>query len=334
MGQKIDEEFQEMYVPDRCNPLITAVDLGNLEMSALKRDDYPGIELPNDVLNDVFSIGYWDAKLNQNWGLGWHRNEGLEFTFLESGNLCFSTEKAEFNLGPGNFTITKPWQLHKVGNPYVSVGKLYWLIIDVKVRQPHQPWKWPDWIILSEQDLDYFTVILRQNDFPVWNSNKKIQECFKELGYCLDHCEFEIPHSKFNILINELLLEMLCHFKQGKVELDESLTFNLRTVEIFLTYLKSNYEKPWTLDDMTEHCGIGKTSLSKYFKQLTNRTPVDYLLNLRLDAAAKRLHNMHGKSISDICYDCGFSTPQYFATVFKHRFKCTPSDYIALHQKK
>lgn len=334
MAKKGNKNFYKLYKPDRCNPLIKAVELGNLEMSALKRDDYPGLEIPNNVLNGVLSMGYWNAKSNQNWGLDWHRNEGIEFTFLESGSLSFSTEKDHFDLAPGNFTITKPWQLHKVGNPKVAVGKLHWLIIDVEVRQPHQSWKWPDWIILSEEDLDYLTLILRQNDLPVWKADKKIQECFKELGLNLDCCKSGIPHSKFNILINNLLLEVLNLFKQGKVELDESLTLNLRTVEIFLNYLKSDYEKIWTLDEMVEHCGIGKTSLSKYCKQLTNMTPIDYLINLRLEAAARKLSDNHNKNISSIGYDCGFSSSQYFATAFKNRFKCTPREYANLHQDK
>ncbi len=332
MAKKGSKDFNTIYKPDRCDPLIRAVDSGDLLMSALRREDYPGLEIPDNILNGVLSMGYWDAKSDQKWGLDWHRNEGIELTYLESGNLCFSTEKDRFNLAPGNFTITKPWQLHKVGDPKVTIGRLHWLIIDVEVRQPHQSWKWPDWIILSEQDLDYLTLILRQNDSPVWNSNKKMQGCFKELGYCLDRCEFEIPHSKFNILINDLLLEMLCLFNQGKVELDESLILNLRTVEIFLNHLKSDYEKNWTLDEMVEHCGIGKTSHSKYCKQLTNMTPIDYLINVRLDAAAKKLSYAQSKNISEIGYDCGFSTSQYFATVFKNRFKCTPREYAVLHQ--
>ncbi|WP_034248702.1 AraC family transcriptional regulator [Arenibacter algicola] len=333
MGKKGSKDFSKIYRPDRCDPLINAVDSGELEMRALKREDYPGTELPEEVLPGILSIGYWDAKTHQNWGLDWHRNEGIEFTFLESGNLSFSTETEQFNLVPGNLTVTRPWQLHKVGNPEVTVGKLHWLIIDVQVRQPHQQWEWPDWIILSKQDLDFLTLILRQNDIQVWNSDRKIQQCFKELGYCLDNCNLEIPQSKFNILINDLLLEILCLFKTGKVKLDESLTLNLRTVEIFLNYLRSDYEKLWTLDDMAEHCGIGKTSLSKYCKQLTNMTPIDYLINLRLHAAAEILRENKSKNITDVGYSCGFSTSQYFATVFKNHYKCTPSEYSAKYIK-
>lgn len=326
------QEFNTLYNPDRCSSLINAVNSQELEMRGLKRQNYPGLHLPKDILPGVLSIGYWNAKANQSWGLDWHRNEGIEFTFLETGSLNFSTEKGSYNLAPGAFTITKPWELHKVGAPNVTVGKLHWLIIDVQVRHPHQPWIWPEWVILSKPDLEYLTKVLRQNDVQVWKTEKKIQQCFRELGFCLDSCGTEIPHSKLNLLLNSLLLEMLLQFKNGKVDLDESLTMNLRTVEIFLKNLRNDYEKFWSLDDMAIYCGIGKSSFSKYCKQLTNMTPIEYLNNIRLDAAADRLQNYSGKNISDISYCCGFSTAQYFATVFKNRFKCTPSEYAILQQ--
>lgn len=331
--EKKSKDCYKIYHPDRCDPLVRAGNMGELKMRALKRADYPGQKIPEAVLPGILSIGYWDAKVIQNWGLNWHRNEGIELTFLHSGSLHFSTKKDQFNLDSGSLTVTRPWQPHKVGNPNVTVGKLSWLILDLDVHQPHQKWKWPDWIILSEEDLHSLTLILRQNECQVWHSNKRIRECFNELDYCLDYLESGIQHSKFNILINNLFLEILCLFKKGKMEMDDSSTLNLHTVGIFLKHLQMNYEELWTLNTMAENCGIGKTSLSKYFKQLTNMTPMDYLINLRLDAAAKELCNNHGKPISSLSYECGFSSSQYFSTVFKKRFKYIPSEYAALHKE-
>lgn len=334
MFKRQKKDFHQMYHPDRCEPLINAVDNEQLSISALRRKNYPGIELPDHILPGICSVGYWDAKKDQTWGLDWHRNEGIELTFLESGSLYFSTQKEKFNLTPGNFTTTKPWQLHKVGNPNVTRGKLYWFILDVGVRQPHQTWNWPEWIILSNEDLTYLTQILRQNEGQIWKSDKKLQGCFRELGYFLDKSSSaSIPHSKLTILINELLLEIMFQFKSRGVELDERLTMNLRTVEIFLDHLKIDYEKYWSLDDMSEYCGLGKTSLTKYSKQITNMTPMDYLIDIRLRAAAKFLRERKPLNIKELCYDCGFSTSQYFSTIFKKRYKCTPSDYAMQFQK-
>lgn len=321
------KDFDKIYQPDRCEPLEKAASSGSLEMNALRRANYPGLDLPDAVLPGVYSIGYWDAKTNQNWGLDWHRNEGIEFTFLASGSLMFFTGNNKFQLNSEDFTITRPWQPHKLGDPNINVGKLYWIIIDVGVKQPHQDWQWPNWIILCKEDLKFLTKVLRQNEMPVWKTNKKISNCFFNLGKCLNQCDNEIPHSRFNILINELLFELLQMFKKGKVALDESLTINIRTVELFLNHLKTDFQRSWTLEAMAEHCSMSITSLSNYCKQLTNLTPINYLINIRLEAAAEIIRNNKLETVSELCYDCGFSSTQYFATAFKKKYNCSPTKY-------
>lgn len=88
------------------------------------RNNFPGIT----------SIGYFSGAGAQNWGAESQRNEGLEITFLETGSMAFSVESKNYELRPGHFTITRPWQLHKLGAPNISPGKLHWLILDVGVR--------------------------------------------------------------------------------------------------------------------------------------------------------------------------------------------------------
>ncbi|MGX1930949.1 AraC family transcriptional regulator [Flagellimonas sp. 2504JD4-2] len=323
--------FYEIYKADRCKPLVEAsgVKSKELEMYALGRLQYPGKFLNEDVLRDVFSIGYWDAKKSQSWGLNWHRNEGIEITYLASGSIGFSLgRKSSHVLKPGNLTVTRPWQLHKVGDPNVATSRLYWFIMDLGVNQPHQSWKWPDWIILSKNDLNFLTKVLRQNELPVWDTRGKLEKVFKEIGKCLVKSQGQvILDSKLKILINEVLLLMLDVFREGKVKLDESLTINLRTVEIFLDHLRTDYERNWTLDEMALHCNLGITSLTKYFKQLTNLTPINYLNKVRLEAAAQYLHNRERTNVSSIGYDCGFSSSQYFATAFKRMYNLTPLEY-------
>ena len=108
-----------------------------------------GAKAPPHTLPGVKSLGFWDADHRQDWGLDWHRNEGIELTLLESGRLPFSVDGQDLDLKPGDLTITRPWQLHRVGRPHVTACRLHFLILDVGVRRPHQRWKWPPWLVLS-----------------------------------------------------------------------------------------------------------------------------------------------------------------------------------------
>lgn len=56
---------------------------------------------------------------------------------------------------------------------------------------------------------------------------------------------------------------------------------------------------------------------------------MQYLNFIRLEAAAASVVDPI-KRISEICYECGFSSSQYFATLFKKKYGCSP---FAFRQK-
>lgn len=314
------------YHADSCEQLKEAVAKGELSLSAACRGRYPGTRLPDDILPGVCSIGLWDATHEQSWGLPWHRNEGIELTWLETGSMEFSLEDLDCILVPGDLTITRPWQPHKLGRPNISAGRLHWLIFDIGVRQPHQEWRWPSWLVLTEDDLNELTDFLRGNEQPVWKANSEISRCFKQMSGCIN---VDIRHSasKLMIYINELLLNLLDLFRSQEVCLSSSLTTARRSTELFLNSVKNNLNEPWTLDSMAVACGLGVTRFVHYSKELTNLSPIQFLNQMRLEKADGMLKSEPKKSVTDIAFDCGFSSSQYFATVFKQYHKCSPREF-------
>ena len=171
----IDNDVE--YHADTCLPLIDAVSRNKVKFNALARYTYPGRRLTDQTLG-LNSVGYWDANEPQDWGLDWHRNEGIEIHFLESGAMPYAQENKKTELLPNHLTITRPWEAHKVGNPEIGIGKFYWVIIDLGTRRPHQEWVWPDWIVMTQDDLNRLTKILRQDAKWLWKANSKIKDCF------------------------------------------------------------------------------------------------------------------------------------------------------------
>jgi len=320
-------EKGQVYHSDTCQPLLNAWQSGKLQLEAWAKLSYPGYHLKTEVLQGINTIGYWDAQFNQNWGLDWHRNEGIEITFLETGTMPFAMEDGHHTLLPDDFTITRPWQLHKVGNPDVKVGKLHWLILDVGVRHPHQDWKWPSWILLNKKDMEELSKMLRQNEQPVWKANADIRRCFLKIGQLIKNDPDAMNESWISIYVNELLMHMLHLFRQGTFHFNEALTNSSRTVSLFIKDLNTSFYEPWTLESMAEHCGLGVTRFVHYFRQLTNSTPMQYLNYVRVEAAAAQLLQHPHISVSQVGYDCGFSSSQYFATVFRKQIGCAPATY-------
>jgi AraC family L-rhamnose operon regulatory protein RhaS len=330
------QHFKQMdfknFKADTCTPLKKAWQKGELELSSLVRLDYPGTPLPSKMLKGVNSIGYWDAHLPQNWGLDWHRNEGIEITYLETGSMYFSTEDIlNTQLMANHFTVMRPWQLHKMGNPTIGVGRLHWLILDIRVRNPHQKWKWPSWIVLSRNDLKELTKNLRQNEKIIWQSDSKIRSCFNEIAKAIGSNNLEQIESELIININSLLLNILNVFRKDNVTFDETLMESKRTVDLFLTELPFHIEKGWTLESMANQCNLGTTRFVHFCKKITNMTPVKYLNYLRLAKATELLNENPFQSIQEIAYDCGFTSSQYFATQFKKQYGCSPKQFRDPH---
>jgi AraC family L-rhamnose operon regulatory protein RhaS len=315
-----------VYHADTCLPLVDAVNRGKVKFKALARYTYPGDRLSDDTLG-LSSVGYWDAKEPQDWGLDWHRNEGIEIHFLESGSMPYAQDNKSAILEPNHLTITRPWEAHKVGRPVIGMGKFYWVIIDLGIRRPHQDWVWPDWIMLTKSDLNRLTKILRQNDQWLWKGNAKIRDCFQKIGSTVDEDVKGSNASKIRLLINELLLLILEVMDSKNMVFNEALTDSSRSVKLFLNELEKNLSDAWTIERMAESAGVGLTRFTYHCRQLTNTTPMRYLAMKRLELAKTLLIENPDLSVAEVAYSCGFATSQYFSTVFKKQEKCTPLEY-------
>jgi len=315
---------------DSCQPVLEAARTGEIRLETLVHGHYPGRALPRNALPGLKTVGYWDAEQAQNWGLGWHQNEGIELTLLERGGLDFAVEGVERRLRPNDLTVTRPWQRHRLGSPHIEPGRLHWIILDLGVRRPHQTWRWPSWIMLSKPDLDELTLILRHNEQPVWHNATQVCECFVRIAQAIEADQDGSNVSWLTVLLNELLLHTLELFRSREVTLDESLSDTQRTVELFLADLRSDrghLAEEWTVRRMAQACGLGVTRFTDYCRRLTNTTPIQHLNRMRLESAAQLLREEEALTNTQVAAQCGFSSAQYFATVFRRQFGRTPQQY-------
>lgn len=318
------------YFIDTCRPQLQAIREGRIEFHALSHGHYPGTLLNRDVLQGISTIGYWDAVGEQNWGLEAHRNEGIEVVLLETGATPFVVDGQCHDLRAGDLTITRPWQLHRLGDPHLGPGRIHWFVLDVGVRRPDQPWHWPSWVCLTREDREELTARLRQNERPVWPSTPEIRHDFQALAEAIRLNRRRSHLSTIIVHLNHLLLNLLILLRRQKVPRDPGLTTREHTVALFLADLKANpagLAHPWTLQEMATLCGMGVTSFVKYCRSKTNASPLAYLNRCRLEHAARRLREEPQTPVTTIAFDCGFSSSQHFAVRFHRCFGCSPTTF-------
>ncbi len=305
--------------------LVDAFSRNKLNYKALSRFTFPGDRLTNDTLG-LNSIGYWDANEPQDWGIDWHKHKAIEFYFLESGKMPFAQNNEKVILKPNNLTITPPWTKHKIDAP-IGIGKIYWVSIDLKLKDPHQKWTWPEWVILTNKDLNRLTKALKSNRNWLLKVDKNIKDCFLKISCIIDTDVNGSNSSKIRLFVNELLILLLNRFDNDESVINEEISANQILVGEFLTVLKQQLTENWTIEKMANVTGLGKTSFTYHCKQLTNLTPMHYLSLKRLELSKKILIDQPYLSIAEVAYSCGFTTSQYFSTIFKKYEKCTPLEY-------
>ena len=82
-------------------------------------------------------------------------------------------------------------------------------------------------------------------------------------------------------------------------------------------------ETEFGIAEMENHYHCSRSTLTRRIKKVTGQTPVDYLRNRRLDAAAALLRD-GDVLVKEVGYSVGFSSPAYFTRSFKARFGQTP----------
>ena len=91
-------------------------------------------------------------------------------------------------------------------------------------------------------------------------------------------------------------------------------------------YIRSNYNKDISLDDVSRAVNISPYYFSKIFKENTGENFIEYLTNIRIDKA-KELLGTTEYSMKEICSMVGYSDPNYFSRYFKKNVGVTPTEY-------
>lgn len=94
----------------------------------------------------------------------------------------------------------------------------------------------------------------------------------------------------------------------------------------FVEIVNKEMENPeLSVDGIAAQLGLGRSQFYRKIKALTNYSPVELVRELRLKRSRELLISTD-RSISEIGYMVGFSTPAYFTRCFRDYFNETPSD--------
>ena len=98
-----------------------------------------------------------------------------------------------------------------------------------------------------------------------------------------------------------------------------------------LAFIRTNYSGAITLSDMAQVVDMSPKYLGSFFKNMTGKTPFEYLAEYRIEKAAQKLLNSPA-SVTEIAFACGFSDISYFIKTFKTHKGISPRRFRNSHQ--
>jgi signal transduction histidine kinase/DNA-binding response OmpR family regulator len=83
----------------------------------------------------------------------------------------------------------------------------------------------------------------------------------------------------------------------------------------------------FSVEELSHEVALSRVHLYRKIKQLTGLSVSEYIRGIRLKKATELMQGT-AKSLSEIAYETGFTSPSYFAKCFKEQFGKTPSEYV------
>lgn len=122
---------------------------------------------------------------------------------------------------------------------------------------------------------------------------------------------------------NSLIRYLLEVITSAQVERAPRLS---KIIENIASHVRSQPEDNYDLKELASHAGLSLSRFKARFKSEMGTSPRDFILRTKIDAALDRLPK--GKeTITEVAFRYGFSSSQYFATVFKRYTGQTPLEF-------
>ena len=255
-----------------------------------------------------------------------HQNGGFEVHYIAKGHLHWEIEGRPFLVAPHSVFFTFPWEKHGSCVDF-EPGHFFHFVVfrlrDVGNNQPQE--------------------VRLVNDFGLQEAEQR--EIFKKLSSVRNRCftaspdfgwvmtrltrELAQPGLMAQTNVIALSRSVLCELVKNVHSLetqDHRNSVSQRRILKFVDELRTRCSEPWTLDSMAAACNLGRTQFEILTRELTGDAPLFLLSRFRIRQSQISLKD-NDKSITDIAFDAGFGSSQYFSRVFKNLVGMTPSQY-------
>ena len=184
-------------------------------------------------------------------------------------------------------------------------------------------------VLLSYEKLRTYYPNIEKLEFSLQKSPGAEREIAALLGEIAEN--YERRQTGYEMKINSLLHEIyyllisacICEEDNPCSSISNK---ELEYVKTAIEYMGAHYLEELTLKSIAEAIGLSESYFSRCFKNITRTSVMQYLANLRLEAALTEILS-ENKSVTAAAFDNGFTSVKSLIEVCKKTYDCTPGQY-------
>jgi AraC family L-rhamnose operon regulatory protein RhaS len=255
-----------------------------------------------------------------------HQNGGFEVHYIAKGHLHWEIEGRPFLVAPHSVFFTFPWERHGSCVDFEPGHLFHFVVYRLKDAGDGNAigLRLADGFGLSDSEQAGIFRALSAAGTRCFMASADFAWAMTRLT-----AELEKPgilaRTSVVALSRTVLCELVRSIHHTKSQNTENSASQRRVLD-FVEELRARCPEPWTLDSMAEACRLKRTQFETLTRELTGDAPSFLLNRFRVRQSQLSLKN-NDKSITDVAFEAGFGSSQYFARVFKGLVGMTPSEY-------
>ncbi|HML36505.1 MAG TPA: AraC family transcriptional regulator [Bacillota bacterium] len=239
-----------------------------------------------------------------------YHESAFEITYLCKGTMTFITDNQPHHLSGGDVHLSFPDEVHSTGAVPISLNEMYWFQLDVSAD---------NFLFVGDEWKREIIEGLNKVDPRLIRTNTgEMQKLMKEFFRLTYKQEGSKKYHAASVLIYFLNQLIAYSQKQEKIISED--------IQAAVDHIRENLSENIPLDVLAAVSGLSLSRFKQKFCQQLGFTPREYINFLKIEISKELL--IEGKSVTDAAIELGFSTSNYFSSVFRRFTTLSPTEYL------
>jgi AraC-like DNA-binding protein len=293
--------------------------IANERAADVSRESYTG---KSTLLSEAPHVG-WARYERADAHLGAHEHRGcFELCYIVRGSVEWWAGSQIFQVGPRDIYITRPGETHGGVDAFMHPCELYWILVrpsndflSALTQLTHR--QFPGGPILK----NYYERILAEHRHVQASDDAQSTPA-----------NLQLAATGARAALRLLVLDVL-RFPEEAVARGSHALPPSAPIVAAMQWMHERFGDSDCLVRAAEKARLRGTQFRKRFQIETGFAPHDYLMRAQVEAAKHRLIET-SDPVTEMAFDLGFSSSQYFATVFRRLVGLSPQEYRKQHSAR